>query len=239
MEMERIDDDTIRVFMDLEELNDRGVKMLDLIKDHQQIEDFFYSILDEVDGEHQFAPDGPVTFQVMPSGQGLEIFITRIQPENADDTGAKKAPENPTTPTAQSGSQKPDNRLQAIARNSLSRFFDQPTDSETEPAAAKSFFDGASRRAVVLRLAEFDDLIALADELYLNGGSSDLYRYDDRYYLVLTFDADLVAEFDAERQAHLALEYGSQSKLDPAVLSEYGEHVMVDSALEITRYYFK
>ena len=248
MEMERINDDTIRVFMNLDELNDRGIKMMDLIKDHKRVEDFFYSVLDEVDTKHTFVNEGPVTFQVMPSGTGLEIFISKGQADptpNADDaqdsTQDTTAAANPT-PRAHSTKQKgqSDDQFSQIARDSLEQFFpDGVEDNQSDNGQPETFFGNRLKRSVTLELKRFDDMVALAQELYLNGGTSDLYKYQGKYYVVLTFERDLVDDFDAERQANLAHEYGDTTKVDADVLSEYGEQLMDGSALEITRYYFQ
>ena len=40
MEMERINENTIRVLVDSQDLEDRGIKILDLLSDHKQIQDF-------------------------------------------------------------------------------------------------------------------------------------------------------------------------------------------------------
>ena len=77
MEMERINENTIRVLVDNDDLSARGITILDLLGDHQQIEDFFYSILKEVDTDHQFQNNDAVTFQVMPTNNGLELFISK------------------------------------------------------------------------------------------------------------------------------------------------------------------
>lgn len=52
MEMERINDNTIRVLLGNEDLAARGITVLDLLGNHKQIEGFFYSILEEVDKDH-------------------------------------------------------------------------------------------------------------------------------------------------------------------------------------------
>ena len=49
MEMKRINENTIRVLLNNEDLNERGITVLDLLNHNQQIEDFFYSILEEVE----------------------------------------------------------------------------------------------------------------------------------------------------------------------------------------------
>ena len=75
--MERINENTIRVLISNDDLDARGITILDLLGDHQQIEDFFYSVLREVDTDHQFADNDSITFQVMPTGNGLELFISK------------------------------------------------------------------------------------------------------------------------------------------------------------------
>mgnify|MGYP000491358696 FL=1 len=80
MEMKRINENTIRVLLNNEDLNERGITVLDLLNHNQQIEDFFYSILEEVDADHQFQDNDLVTFQVRPQQDGLELYITKTDP---------------------------------------------------------------------------------------------------------------------------------------------------------------
>lgn len=84
MEMERINENTIRVVIGNDDLTERGITVLDLLGNHKQIEGFFYSILEEVDVDHQFQDNDAVTFQVLPNRNGLELFISK----NADEDDA-------------------------------------------------------------------------------------------------------------------------------------------------------
>lgn len=77
MEMERINENTIRVLIGNDDLDKRGITVLDLLGNHKQIESFFYSILEEVDKDHQFQNNDAVTFQVLPNQNGLELFISK------------------------------------------------------------------------------------------------------------------------------------------------------------------
>ena len=77
MEIEHINEDTIRVKIDNEDLLERGVTFLDLLGNQQQIEQFFHSILDEVDIDDSFKDSDALTFQVMPKNNGMELFITK------------------------------------------------------------------------------------------------------------------------------------------------------------------
>ena len=80
MDMERINDNTIRVSIGNEDLEERGITFLDLLGNQKQIESFFYSILEEVDVDEQFQETDSVTFQVLPNQDGLELFISKNLP---------------------------------------------------------------------------------------------------------------------------------------------------------------
>lgn len=77
MEMEHINEDTIRVMIGTDDLAARGITFLDLLGNHQEIENFFYSILEEVDVTDEFSGSDAVTFQVLPRGNGLELIVSK------------------------------------------------------------------------------------------------------------------------------------------------------------------
>ena len=85
VQVHRISKNTIQVNMDTAELKERGITMLDLLGNKSQIQNFFYQILKEVDTDHTFAKDDPVTFQVMPSSSGLELLITKVTDKNDEE----------------------------------------------------------------------------------------------------------------------------------------------------------
>ncbi|MCI1985692.1 MAG: adaptor protein MecA [Lactobacillus sp.] len=221
MEMERINDNTIRVLLGNEDLAERGITVLDLLGNHQQIESFFYSILDEVDKDHSFATNDAVTFQVMPSQSGLELLISKNVNQD-DDSSQDDQPQAQDVPDF-------------IKRQLMA------TDDDHDAVDEGGYIDdnGAAQTEVVLKLASFEDLIALAKTLRLEGAASDLYHYQEDYYLVLTFYSNQVSEQEIKDQLAVALEYGDRSNVSAAKLSEYGQKVMATSALETARYYFK
>ncbi|QBP17885.1 hypothetical protein HGK75_01710 [uncultured bacterium] len=71
-----IDDHTIKVFVTRDDLKRNGITALDLLGDHNQIERFFYKILDQVDTQHLFTDHEPLTFRVIPDKLGLNIIIS-------------------------------------------------------------------------------------------------------------------------------------------------------------------
>ncbi|WP_179395139.1 adaptor protein MecA [Lacticaseibacillus absianus] len=224
MEMERINDNTIRVLLGNEDLAERGITVLDLLGNHKTIENFFYSILDEVDKDHSFATDSAVTFQVMPSQSGLELLISRTMMDEDESEADDEADDQ-------------DVNVPDFIRQQLNQLDTDDKDATDEGG----FIDAneSGKEELVLQMRDFEDFIALAGVLRLEGASSDLYRYNDRYYLVLTFYPNHITPEEAKDQIAVALEYGHKVAISSAVLSEYGKLLMPTSALETGRYYFK
>ena len=72
MEMERINDDTILVRIENEDLQERGTSVPELLANPGEIEEFFHSILVEMDVIDQFEDSEGMSFQVMPNPEGIE-----------------------------------------------------------------------------------------------------------------------------------------------------------------------
>ncbi|MDO4912021.1 MAG: adaptor protein MecA [Lactobacillus sp.] len=77
MEIQHINANTIKIKLTNEELNQRGLKMLDLFNNQRKVQDFFMKILDEADLGEEFSQNEPLTFQVMPQPNGLDLLVTK------------------------------------------------------------------------------------------------------------------------------------------------------------------
>ena len=221
MEMERINENTIRVLIGTDDLDKRGITVLDLLGNHKQIESFFYSILEEVDKDHQFQNNDAVTFQVLPNQNGLELFISKDVDFGKDDLVLGPNDDN--------------------KKDSVSKFIDDQHDTAKQSKSDKSEADefGHQKRTVIFEFDSLEEFIALAKALRLENGTSDLYMYKGHYYLKLQlFSSDPVDIVVADEIA-IAYEYGNKTSVTEDVLTEYGDLVMENSALELSRHYFK
>ncbi|WP_288636711.1 adaptor protein MecA [Limosilactobacillus oris] len=222
MEMERINENTIRVLISNDDLDARGITILDLLGDHQQIEDFFYSILREVDTEHQFVDNDAVTFQVMPTGNGLELFISK----NSNDDQLNS--EN----NEQIAHYIKNNIMQARAKQTDSRQTTiQPADQPSPNNAVPHWR--------VIQFPSFEEVVDYAqiqddDEL-----ASELYKYNHNYYLTLHSTEDEESENTIKNHLALAYEYGNPTATSADFLAEHAKKIMSQSALETVRHYFK
>lgn len=226
--MERINENTIRVLIGNDDLSARGITVLDLLGNHQQIESFFYSILEEVDTEHQFQDNDSVTFQVLPNRNGLELFISK---NGIDDDEQSSEDED------------------AIHQDDISEFLKrqlEQTDAEDKrkTTVENDGVDDAlndqslEKSTTVIQLNDFESMVQVARVLKLENAVTNLYRYREAYYLEVIFFVDSTTPETIKDDLAIAYEYGQKTEISPDVLSEHGKLVMEQSALELTRYHF-
>lgn len=226
MEMERINENTIRVSIGNDDLAERGVTFLDLLGNQKQIESFFYSILEEVDVDEQFQETDSVTFQVLPNHDGLELFISKNLPMN-DDDNLNMMQDNTL------GDGFTDFLKEHIAGNG--KLKEDALDKEID-------FLGESLNNVfetIFRLEDFETMILLAKNIHLQNVFSYLYKFKDEYFLRVSFFTEENNEAQVKNDMAQLYEYTSKTNVTTDILEEYGEVIMERNALELTRYYFK
>ncbi len=222
MEMDRLNENTIRVILSTEDLQERGVTVLDLLGNKKQIESFFYSILDEVDKDHVFTNNEPVTFQIMPNKSGLELLISKS--DDSEGTGSL-----------------PLNGLQnSVADNNGNDLDDEKVGTEEYDSDTAPYLNDPDTptKTIIVEFKDFEDYVQLANLLHLESGISNLWEYENKYYLQLILFTDEMHEMTYSDVLALLSEYSFKTKVTAAVLSEYGKQVMSKTALELTRYYF-
>ncbi|EPH97685.1 negative regulator of genetic competence [Enterococcus faecalis 13-SD-W-01] len=216
MEMEHINENTIRVVIGNEDLAERGISFLDLLGNHKEIETFFYSILEEVDIEEEFRGSEAVTFQVLPKGDGLELFISKNLPDEE---------------LAQSGDFAGDpEEVSEFLRRQL-------MDSEETEEKAK--IPEAPEKEAVFIFDDFEQMVQLAKDVELESAWTNLYIFEDHYYLDVHFWLEELNKADVDNQIAKILEFANKSDITSARLDEYGKCLMERNALELTNYYFK
>lgn len=224
MEMEHINENTIRVLIGNEDLIDRGITFLDLLGNHKEIENFFYSILEEVDVEEEFRGSEAVTFQVLPKGDGLELFISKNLPmedlEQLEDSAS--SPEE----------------ISEFLRRQVETVDFNEVDGNEEDDLLTDMWESAHRR-IVVALDDFEQVIQLAKEVNLYNGQTSLYLFHDEYYLETEFSIDDYNQREIENQIARLLEFSRTSQVTSETLAEYATLLMDGNALELINHYFK
>ncbi len=241
MEMEKINDNTIRVLLETDDLTERGITVLDLLGNHKEIENFFYSILEEVDVDHEFRENDAVTFQLLPNRNGLELFISKVNPKDAGKKDSKEG--NGDTPNDLDFSLLgADEDVSEYIKHELT------TNPDKKKGAIVDDGDGVSgylndksteRRHYVIEFKDFEDFVQASKVLRSEDVASSLFFFKDKYYLDLVFFVEQTSDSQIKDILSLAVEYGKRVNVSPDLLQERGKMIFKASAFELARYYFK
>lgn len=253
MEMFKINDNTIRVILDKEDIAARGIEVLDILGNQKKLEDFFYSILGEVDMDEDFKENDAVTFQIIPrENDGVEMIITKILNED-------EIPGNFGQFKGIDENQEQDSEI-ADDENSNN----DPSDADEFKENVRSLFEmlndegvqtkqiGDQRRTefndeeqlikdehYVIEFDNFEDFVSLAQRLYITNGEEVLYDFKGKYYLEITLSKRYYPKSEMLNIKAITYEYGKETKVSPALLKEHGKQIIRTEALQTARYYFK
>ena len=220
MEMERINDDTILVRIENEDLQERGTSVSELLANPTEIEEFFHSILVEMDVIDQFEDSEGMSFQVMPNPEGIELYVTKYVEKRDIEADSERFVRNLVDTIQHSlghrmGKPKKEKKVEA------------PVEKEKilEPLDCTVFFDS------------FEDFVQLAKMYPYNVQKSSLYRYSNYYFLHVYQDVFGGEDFTAD--VALLREFGEFSRVSWEVVQEYGEVMIKEKAIETAKKYFK
>lgn len=238
MEIRRIDENTIRVQLSREELEERGVNGLDMLSDRHKIQDFFYTILSEIDTDHDFAHDEPVSFQVMPNNGGLDLLISKakdgginslqkmLRGELGDDiSNTDSQPIKPGFSDLDSND-KAEHKQNVAKVNQGFSSQDNANDQEKNMHHAYSFND-------------LGTVIELADNLRANDIASSLYYQRGKYFMEIAFLNEEYSELKPNDAWAIANEYGIKiNEKEMNSVKEIGKCLFRQDALGNIRHYF-
>ena len=220
MEMERINDDTILVRIENEDLQERGTSVSELLANPTEIEEFFHSILVEMDVIDQFEDSEGMSFQVMPNPEGIELYVTKYVEKKDIEADSERFVRNLVDTIQHSlghrmGKPKKEKKVEAPVE----------TEKTLEPLDCTVFFDS------------FEDFVQLAKLYPYNVQKSSLYRYSNYYFLHVYQDVFGGEDFTAD--VALLREFGEFSRVSWEVVQEYGEVMIKEKAIETVKKYFK
>ncbi|NKN30549.1 adaptor protein MecA [Weissella cibaria] len=249
MEMERINEDTIRVVVTNDDLAERSISVIDLLGNQEEIERFFYNILEEVDVEHDFENNEAVTFQVLPNRNGLELFISKNIGDKAmmdgvinsmfgnrdagdvNDDVSDSLLEQLLDNDGDGAKKKPQARQQRAAAES--RAADQMVNAARELARDKQ-----GRRQVILKFKDFEAIIQFAKMMQEEVSDSKVIEYNKDYYVELSFD-ESVSQAGVQDITAVAREYGDVTPVAAEVLAEHGRTIFGENGLTQVLSFFK
>lgn len=222
MEIERVNDYTFKFFISYRDIENRGFDREEIWYDRERGEELFWEMMDEAANEGDFELEGPLWIQVQAFEKGLEIIVTKAK---LSQDGSKL--ELPVSEDKE-------------AEISIEYHAERPTKSENKAKTQKHPLFINDQDSFVIKFKDFEDAIRLAHTFEAINLHSDLYSFENAYYLYIVFDEN-EAELETWRENMVSqmLEFGLKSKLTVHRLQEYGKNLMKDNALQQIKDYFK
>ena len=79
MEIERVNDHTVKFFISYRDIEDRGFDRDEIWYDRERGEELFWEMMDEAANKGDFELEGPLWIQVQAFEKGLEIIVTKAK----------------------------------------------------------------------------------------------------------------------------------------------------------------
>jgi adapter protein MecA 1/2 len=210
MDIERVNDTTIKFYITYTDIEDRGFDRDEIWYNRERGEELFFEMMNEVnDRDDEFELDGPLWIQIHALDKGLEVVVTRGQisdgsvkleiPVSDKDTGD-------------------------------SSLVDLMSGNEEEDLEHM-----ADHLEIVIGFRDFEDVISLSHNFFIDDLYNELYHFEGTYYLHVLFNDERYNEDEQDDMLSQMLEYGYESDLSIHRMKEYGKEIVKDNALPVIR----
>ncbi|MGC4375402.1 adaptor protein MecA [Fictibacillus sp. Mic-4] len=216
MDIERVNEFTIKFFITYRDIEDRGFDREEIWSNRERSEELFWEMMDEAHQQEQFPLEGPLWIQVQALDKGLEIIVTRAQMSK---DGSKI--ELPI------GDDKIDIPVDQNIEKLLDQHFqtDEVQDDDDVELADEDYL------SFLFAFTDFEDIVSLSHGVDWSLFESSLYYFEGRYFLYITFDPETTDREQDDLLSQL-LEYGTDSELSIYRIQEYGKAIIEENALE-------
>ncbi|CAH0344488.1 adaptor protein MecA [Bacillus sp. CECT 9360] len=222
MEIERINDDTVKFYISYIDIEERGFDREEIWYSRERSEELFWEMMDEVHQEEEFMIEGPLWIQVQALEKGLEVLVTKAQ--------LSKDGQKLELPISEE-------KLKDLpVDEKIESLLDQHFHGKQQESNLLQFEDGILE--FVTEFDDFDDLIALSTRYGLDELTSKLFAYGNKYYLYIEFSEEEIDEDEIDNVLSILLEYSEESPTTVHMLEEYGKVVMESDVFETVNKYF-
>lgn len=237
MKMKQISDSTIKITIQLEDLEERGMEIADFLVPQEKTEEFFYAILDELEMPESFLDSGMLSFRVTPKPDKLDVFVTKSkidQQLDFDDLSelpdmeelSHMTPDEFIKTLEKTISDKTKGDAEAIHHLEQEELRDNQENKEVSelPASQYIYF--------ILHFSTLQQVVDFAKTVTYSVDTSELYKMESDYYLTVLVDTEHQPSQYPTWLLAIIREYVDDSEVTRAVLQEHGHLLMVSGAIE-------
>ncbi|SEM29427.1 adapter protein MecA 1/2 [Paenisporosarcina quisquiliarum] len=216
MDIERINDNTFKVYISYIDIEERGFSRDEIWFNKDKSEQLFWEMMDEVhDDDHFEELDGPLWIQVHAMEKGLEVIVTRTEITKQDERiGSNSDVDDISSKIFKNGVSS------SIGAHEFDDFSSYMDELEEIPMDYTFVFES------------FEDVIGLAKKLDEADLQTSLYFYEEKYYLHIIFDFE-ITEFDSVLNIlSVVSEFANNSKTTIHIIQEYGKQIIESRVLD-------
>lgn len=226
MEIERINENTIKFYMSYLDIEDRGFNREEIWYNRERSEQLFWQVMDEAGDQESFDIEGPLWIQVQAMEKGLEITVTKAQ-LSKDGQNLESLNES--------------SDIDEHLNDKLESLLDIQLGKATKKTKRKTEDEALARiMHHTVAFNDFEDMIQLSHHMVTEEGiTSELYHYKDEYILIVKFDDTILNDHVQDNLLSIIYEYGSHKKVTIPIILEYGKTIFSEKALEQTKQFFQ
>ncbi|MHA6251703.1 adaptor protein MecA [Oceanobacillus sp. CAU 1775] len=229
MEIERINENTIKFYISYIDIENLGYEREEIWYNRERSEQLFWHMMDEVNNKEDFTPDGPLWIQVQAMEKGLEVIVTKAKvSKQGDHYDLDEEDENDLELSG-------DEKIEDILENT----FGKSVEEESEPEEDTGFHE--EKLWMMFNFDDFEHLIQLSHYMKSDYEIQEetLYNYRDKYYLYVQFSADALDDDDLlDNITSKILEFANNSNISLHVLEEYGKKIIEDNTFSTISKHF-
>ncbi|MBU9721785.1 MULTISPECIES: adaptor protein MecA [Bacillaceae] len=211
MEIERINDTTIKFYITYHDMERRGFEKDEIWYNRERGEELFFEMMSEANDKENFEMSGPLWVQVHALDKGLEIIVTRGQ--MSDGNMKLEIPMDE------------DDKEEMPVDNNIVDMLDSQFSKNKGEDLVKDH-----SLSVVIGFKDFEDVISLSHS-FQDDVVTSLHSFEGNYYIYVTLD-ETFSDEEQDNMLSRMLEFGFESDITIHRINEYGTEIIGSNALK-------
>ena len=244
MEMKQISETTLKITISMEDLEEHGMELKDFLLPQEKTEEFFYTVMDELDLPDNFKNSGMLSFRVTPRKDRIDVFVTKselnkdLNFEDLSEFGdvSNMSPEDFFKTLEQSmrsnGDTEAHEKLEKIEEMVEAAISETQAD---EQLSEEEEINPTEYVHYVLDFANLEDVISFSKAIDFEVEASELYKQADRYHMTILLSLIDKPSYYANVMYARLLEYAAPGTKTRAYLQEHGIQLLLENAVENLR----
>ncbi|HFI0332797.1 TPA: adaptor protein MecA [Streptococcus suis] len=230
MKVKQISDSTLKITIQLEDLEERGMEIADFLIPQEKTEEFFYTVLDELDLPMTFRESGMLSFRVTPKPDKVDIFVTKSEMDqslNFDEFTDLSELGDVSRMT-------PDELLKSLERTVRERSTHDSKAVRQLEDAEKEDSDGYQEPYIyyILEFPALIDAVNFVQTVDYPVEESELYKVEQTYYMTVLINVAERSKQYPEFILSRMLEFTNDTKLTRPFLQEHGILMLGNGAID-------